>query len=87
MQEPAAKDGKVEVQLGAEPSKEAAQTQWRRLQERMPALLGDRQPTFSKLVRGGKTVWRVRTGGFETEEAASQFCARVRAEGGACRPA
>jgi hypothetical protein len=72
------------VQLGALESEQAAHTEWERLQHRLPDLLGNRQPTISRLERDGKTFWRLRTGGFADIADATQFCGKVRAKGGAC---
>ena len=62
---PAAKPvGKMQVQLAAVDSEEAAKAEWQRLAKRMPELLGERRPSFQRAERDGKAVWRVRTGGF-----------------------
>lgn len=72
------------VQLAAVDSEEAAQSEWQRLAKRMPDLLGDRRPIVQRFDRDGRTVWRVRTGGFTDPADATAFCARVRVKGGAC---
>jgi len=72
------------VQLAAVDSEEAAQSEWQRLAKRMPDLLGDRRPIVQRSDRDGRTVWRVRTGGFTDPADATAFCARVRVKGGAC---
>jgi len=70
----------TDVQLGAVDSEAAAQQEWARLARKAPELLGARQPTFSRLERGGQTFWRLRTGGFGSVAEATSFCERVRAK-------
>jgi sporulation related protein len=72
------------VQLAAVSSEEAARTEWQRLEKRMPDLFDHRQPAFSKTERNGRTLWRVRTGGFSDVAQATAFCERVRAKGAGC---
>ena len=76
--------GDVSVQLVTAPSEDAAQNEWRRLQERMPTLLGSRVPSFFRTERDGHTYWRVRTGGFADNQVAEAFCREVRDAGGPC---
>jgi hypothetical protein len=76
--------GRAEVQLGAVASEQIAKAEWERLAHRMPALLGNRKPIFSKATHEGRTFWRIRTGGFASLAAARQFCAEVAAHKGAC---
>jgi hypothetical protein len=72
------------VQLAAVSSEAAAKTEWQRLQKRLPDLLDSRQPAISKTERDGRTLWRVRTGGFADVSQATVFCERVRAKGTGC---
>jgi hypothetical protein len=72
------------VQLAAVSSETAAKTEWERLEKRMPDLLGSHQPAISKTERDGRTLWRVRTGGFADVSQATVFCERVRAKGTGC---
>ncbi len=72
------------VQLAAVESEAAAKTEWQRLAHKYGDLLGGRTPTISKIEHGGKTFWRLRTGGFADVAQAEQFCARVKAKGGGC---
>ena len=74
----------VVVQLAAVRSEDAAKSEWQRLAKRMPDLLGQHRPAFSKTERDGQALWRVRTGGFNDVAQATQFCARVRAKGAGC---
>lgn len=80
--------GRVQVQLGALPSEEAARAEWNRLVARMPELFQGRSPQVVRLDRGeGQTpLFRLRTGGLADQEAATSFCEQVRARGGACVP-
>ncbi len=79
--------GTKEVQLAATPSEEAAQAEWRRLQEQVPQLLGDHQPIVTKVELDGRVFWRLRTDGFANASEVTAFCGRLRAAGTACVPA
>jgi cell division septation protein DedD len=72
------------VQLAAVRSEDAAKSEWERLSKRFPELLSAHHPAFSKTERDGKTLWRVRTGGFSDVPQATSFCEKVRAKGAAC---
>lgn len=77
--------GRVQVQLGALASEEAARAEWARLQRRVPALAG-RQPQVIRLDRGAEQapLWRLRTSGLPDAPAAQALCDAVRGVGGAC---
>ena len=72
------------VQLAAVRSEDAAKSEWERLSKRFPELLNSHHPAFSKTERDGRTLWRVRTGGFADVPQATSFCEKVRAKGSAC---
>ena len=72
------------VQLTAVQSEDAARSEWQRLSKRLPDLLGQRKPAFSKTEHDGKALWRVRTGGFADVPQATAFCEKVRAKGVGC---
>lgn len=72
------------VQLAAVDTEAAAQAEWQRLARRMPDLLGDKRVVVQRTERDGKTLWRVRTGGFTDMADATGFCTKVRAKGGNC---
>jgi hypothetical protein len=76
--------GGAQVQLAAVSSEEAAKSEWQRLSKRMPDLLGQRRPAFSKTEHDGRTLWRVRAGGFADVPQATSFCEKVRAKGVGC---
>jgi hypothetical protein len=80
----AEKPGLVFVQLASMTTEAGATAEWQRLQNRMPDLLGSRQPDISKDQQHGRTWWRLRTGGFEQAAQATEFCGRVRAKGLNC---
>lgn len=72
------------VQLAAVGSEAVAKSEWDRLTKRMPDLLAQHHPAFSKVDHDGRVLWRVRTGGFTDLSQAKDFCGRVRAKGGSC---
>jgi hypothetical protein len=72
------------VQLAAVRSEDAAKSEWERLSKRLPDLLGQHRPAFSKTERDGRTLWRVRAGGFADVTQATTFCEKVRAKGVGC---
>ena len=72
------------VQLAATDTESAASGEWKRLSRRMPDILGGHQPTYQKVERNGRTVWRLRTGGFADAAEATAFCARVKSKGVDC---
>jgi len=72
------------VQFAALGSEAAAHAEWVSLTKRYPDLLGNHQPSFSKIERDGKMFWRIRTGGFVDMAQATGFCERARAKGAAC---
>lgn len=76
--------GTTQVQLAALDSEQAAKTEWDRLQKRMPGLLDGRRPQVMRVERDGKTLYRLRMGGFTDMAAATEFCAQVRQKGGSC---
>jgi hypothetical protein len=80
---PAPTSGKA-VQLASFGSAAAANAEWARLSRLMPDLLAHRRPEVSQVEHDGKTVWRLRTGGFADAAAVTNFCNQVRAKGAAC---
>jgi hypothetical protein len=80
--------GRVQVQLGALTSEDAARAEWDRLSRRAPELFQGRTPQIMRLDRGeGQApLFRLRTGGLPDQEAATEFCQQIRARGGACVP-
>jgi len=78
--------GRVQVQLGALTSDEAARAEWDRLTRRAPELFQGRTPIIARLDRGAEQVplYRLRTGGIADFDQAAQLCEQVRTRGGAC---
>lgn len=76
--------GVTQVQLAALDSEHAAQAEWERLRHKWPGLLADHEPVVTRAEIGGRTYYRLRTGGFATMAQATDFCAALRAKGAAC---
>ena len=72
------------MQLAAVHSEDAAKSEWQRLSKRMPDLLGQRQPAFSKTEHDGRTLWRVAHRRVRDTAPGHRFCERVRAKGAGC---
>ncbi len=81
---PAATGTGTLVQLAAVGSEQAAKDEWQRLTHRLPELLHERHAAISKTEHDGRTLWRVRTGGFSDVAQATAFCERIRAKGAGC---
>ncbi len=72
------------VQLGAFNSEQAAKSEWRRLQAKLPSLLAGREPAITTTERNGAIFWRLRTAGFSDRSTASGFCSQVRPANAKC---
>ncbi len=79
--------GRVTVQLGALDSEAHAHAEWQRLAARDPTLFGVRALVVMPVDHQGRTLWRIRTGGFASVADATSFCTHVHAIGGACNVA
>jgi cell division septation protein DedD len=70
------------IQLGALPSRDSAQREWRRIESRHAELVRDRSPTIIPVeldVQAG-TVFRLRTGPFAGLTQAHALCAEFRSQ-------
>ena len=77
--------GRVQVQLGALASEEAARAEWDRMLRRAPELMQGRVPQIFRLEREGQTpLFRLRTGAFGDQDQAREFCEQLRGRGAAC---
>ena len=74
----------TQVQLAAFSSDQAARSAWASLTQQAPDLLRGHKPDISHADVGGRTMWRLRTGGFATVAEAAGFCAKVQARSGSC---
>ena len=72
------------VQLAAFESQQAAEQDWGKLAEKIPGLFNGHLPAVERASVAGRTVFRLRTGGFTNLAAATVFCGKVRAKGGDC---
>jgi hypothetical protein len=82
--EPAEEPRGTTVQLAAFETQAAAEQDWGKLSEKIPGLFDGRKPVVERAVVAGRTVYRLRTGGFANLAAATEFCGKVRAKGGDC---
>jgi len=81
---PAQQSGPAQVQLAATPNEPGAEAAWTALQARLPGLLGGKTPEILPAVVDGQSIWRLRLGGFSSQDDAKAFCASVIAKGAAC---
>jgi hypothetical protein len=72
------------VQIGAFDSEQAAEQDWGKSAEKMPELFDGHKPQVVHTELAGHTIWRLRTGGFASIAAATEFCQQVRSRGGDC---
>lgn len=72
------------VQLAAFETQQAAEQDWGKLAEKIPGLFNSHQPFVERAQVAGRTVYRLRTGGFADIASATIFCGRVRSHGGDC---
>lgn len=85
---PAAVSGNYVAQIGAFKSQAEAETGWAAFKRSHAATLGGMSPNIVSVDLGEKGTWyRLRTGGFADKAAASDFCTKLKAEGGSCLPA
>ncbi|WP_367160344.1 SPOR domain-containing protein [Kozakia baliensis] len=83
---PAASGGHM-VQLAALGSEADAHNEWEKLSHQAPDLFSGRSPVFERTDHGGHSFYRLRVGGFESNQAARAFCVRLHARAIACTPA
>lgn len=76
--------GGYEVQLAALGSEDEARDEWQELKQKLPNLLGQREPLFEAVERNGRQLIRLRLGGFADRQAARLFCVRLHAQSQAC---
>jgi len=76
--------GHFAVQLGTADTEAAARLLWRRLTSASPALFDGRVPAITLAAVNGRSLWRLRTGGFASHTEADAFCLRIQAEHRPC---
>lgn len=80
-----ASEGGYMVQLTSQKSQTEAQSSFRALQTRYPAVLGNREPVIKRADLGSKGIYyRAQVGPFSTSDQANEFCSSLRAAGGQC---
>jgi hypothetical protein len=80
-----AADGAYVVQVSAQKTEGEAQSSYRALQAKYPAVLGGREPTIRRADLGDKGVYfRAQIGGFASASEATTFCENLKAAGGQC---
>lgn len=80
---PAASYGAM-VQLAAFTDEKGALEGWDQLVKKTPDLLGGRKPEITTAQAAGRTIYRLRTGGFATVNDAANFCAKMRSRDADC---
>lgn len=74
------------VQLGAFDDDAGARADWTRLATKFPELLGTKSMVIQTAVSGGRTFYRLRAYGFDSEDDSRRFCAAFLAENASCIP-
>lgn len=78
-------DGAYVVQVSAQKTEGEAQSSYRALQSKYPAVLGGREPTIRRADLGDKGVYyRAQVGPFASAGEATTFCDNLKAAGGQC---
>jgi hypothetical protein len=73
------------VQVSSQRNEADAQTSFRSLQSKFPAVLGSRSPVIKRADLGEKGIYyRAMVGPFGTPDEASQFCSSLKTAGGQC---
>ena len=75
---------RLTVQLAALDTHAAAELEWSRLCRSHPALFSRRAPQVEPIDHDGRTLYRLRMGGFANAADANAFCAQARAQRVAC---
>ncbi|HWX82667.1 MAG TPA: SPOR domain-containing protein [Xanthobacteraceae bacterium] len=83
---PAASGGAFLVQVSSQPSEAVAQSSFRALQSKFPAVLGSQTPVIKRADLGGEkgVVYRAMVGPFGSRDEAVQFCESLKSAGGQC---
>ncbi len=74
------------VQLGAYDSQDQARAEWDKLYGRFSELLSGKARVIQAAQSGGRTFFRLRAHGFDSEDDARRFCSALQAENAACIP-
>ncbi len=79
--------GSMLLQIGSYKSQDEADSAWTRFQKRHP-IAGGYSPDVQRVDLGDKGTWyRLRMGPFDSKDAASEFCDKLKADGASCFPA
>ena len=74
------------VQLGAFDTPDAARAEWSVIQARFPELMATKSLVIQPAQSGGKTFYRLRAHGFETDDDSRRFCTALVSENRNCIP-
>ncbi|MEX2517990.1 MAG: SPOR domain-containing protein [Paracoccaceae bacterium] len=74
----------IQIQLGAFDSKAIAEDQWAEIKSRNSDFLSGRASVISAVQSGGRTLWRLRAGPFESVSEAAALCRGLEARSQAC---
>ena len=80
-----AASGAYVVQVSAQKTEAEAQSSYRALQTKYPAVLSGRDASIRRVELGGSGVWyRAQVGSFASASQAEEFCGRLKSAGGQC---
>ena len=72
------------VQLTAAGTEAAARHEWQQLRQRVPDVIGSREPSVMPAEVDGHQLWRLRAGGFATRADAAAFCDLLQSRHSSC---
>ena len=77
-------EGMTSVELAVASTEDSILAAWVNLQQKFPSIMSGRQPELLPSIVNGRSIWRLRLGGFSSAAAAQAFCNSLTSQGTAC---